>query len=239
MFKLLNKKSFFNGWDNILVLALSNVVFCAVILGVIFWDFMPAFLILFLPFSFHMMGMNAVAHKWAYNRKAEISDYTQAIKNRFWHIILFYFILCLMFYSVSFAIPYYLLQMGMIGMILGFALLWLSLLCLAALMYYFPMALEVATDSPFRTLKKCFILFFDNFTFSLKLLVKNAVDCALSVLTSFLLPGFTGISITNNNAVKFLMQMYSAEEGEEFLQEDYLLMKDRNLRTLFTPWKNN
>ncbi len=245
MRKILTKKSFYDGWDNLPVLAVFNIVFFLIFIAFLFWNISFAFLILFLPFSFHLLGVNGAVFSWISYEGKGFYNYAKAIKEKWKHALLFYAICCFVFLSCLYTLPAYLTQESFGFIALGFCLLFILLLSVLLMFFYFPLAFALPKDGPLKTVKKCFLVIFDNFGFCLHCMIKNILDLAISVLTALLVPGITGLCITQNNAVRFLMKKYDwLEENNakkleisesELLKDDIQLLSTRNLRNLINP----
>lgn len=248
MYKLLLKKSFFDGWDHILILFLTNIVFAAAILLILYTDSFFLVPVILLFFSFHLLGMSGAAYNMTGDVGKWYEGYVKAIRKA-GHFFVFYFVLLLVFLMLGYAAPLYLSTGDFFLYTIGFFLLFAGLVILIALMYYYPLCMMLENDKPFTILKKCFIVLFDNFGFSIYCLMKNICDMAVSVLTMFLMPGIVGVTITQTNALRFIMLRYDWMEekkvGKHNVSADMYLApvfeqyRERNLRTLFFPWKKD
>ena len=103
-------------------------------------------------------------------------------------------------------------------------------------------------DGPVKTLKKCFIVSFDNPGKSLFLVLHIIFDTVISVLTVGLLPGISGIMLSGAGMTKLLMKKYDwLEENpgktkkdinwDELLEEERENVGVRTLKGMIFPWK--
>lgn len=248
MKKLLLKKCFFDGWDSLLVLFLNNLVFLFIIAGVFYFDSILMECILLAIASFHFLGVNGMANCIVHGKGKSITAYTEAIK-KVGHFVLFYVIALFMVFSVLYIVPVYFSYGDLIWDALGFFLLFIVIVLGLALVYYYPLALQLPNDGPFKTLRKAFMVLGDNLGFSIYCTFKDIFDLTISVITAFLVPGFTGIAINRSTAVYFFMLKYDYMEKEKvsreyafadrFLEPVYEEYQERNFGTLFVPWKNS
>lgn len=247
MYKTLIKKSFFDGWDNILFLFLSNIVFAALIFA--FFALQQTYFVylVFLVFSIHFCGVNGAAFNITHEQKSCFKGYLSSIK-KVGHWVLFYFVFSICFLLIFSITPIYMGQGDIIWYSIGFFVFFAALIVALNLFFYFPLALSLKNDKPLKTLKKCFLVFFDNFIFSVYCILKDICDLTISILTAFLMPGISGVAVTHNNAVLFFMLRYDWMEekkvGKHDVSSDMYLkplqenLKNRNLGTLFFPWKH-
>lgn len=249
MKKLLLKKCFFDGWDNLLVLFLNNIGFLAIIGGfIIFKGAFAAECVLFALATFHLCGISGIAFKISRSLGSCMKGYVQGIK-KVGHMILFYLLVIVSFFCIKYIIPFYFSYADIVYDALGFFMLFMILLLILALVYFFPLALFLEKDRPLKTLRKCFIVLFDNFGLSFYCIFKDIFDLVISVFTAFLVPGIFGVVINRTTAVSFFMLRYDYMEKEKVSKEyafaDRYLEKveeeyeERNLRTLFVPWKHS
>ena len=175
----------------------------------------------------------------------------------------FFALLFLALLLLAFSVPFYFSMMTLPGLLLGCLLLWILLLCLAALQWFLPVYYRLNKD--FKTcLRKSFILFFDNAGFSLFLLVFSVILIGLSFFLGFLIPGWTAVLIAQQDALRLRMFKYdwleeeekkALEAGEdaagnlrpqgkkprvpwsELLADEDENVGHRTLKSFFMPWK--
>ena len=172
-------------------------------------------------------------------------------------------LLFLLLLLAAFSVPFYFSMMTLPGILLGCLLLWLILVCLAALQWFLPVYYRL--NKGFRAcLRKSFILFFDNAGFSLFLLAFSLLLLAVSLVLGFLFPGWTAVLIAQQGALRLRMFKYdwmeeeekkAAEAGEdvavglrprgrkprvpwdELLADEDENVGHRTLKSFFMPWK--
>lgn len=248
MLKLLLKKSFFDGWDNILVLFLNNIVFSAMIIGFLFCDNLIVCAVILLLFSVHFLGVNGAAFYFTRSLGKWYEGYIKAIK-KIGHLVLFYVIILVIFACIGILIPLYLSIGDFAWTTIGFCLAFCSLIMLVALLYFFPLGIAMEKDKPLKTLHKCFLIMSDNLGVTLYCLMKNICEIFISVFTAFLMPGCSGVAVNQTNIIQLLLLKYDWMEEKKVskhnvIADQYLApvieqYKERNLRTLFVPWKNS
>lgn len=102
-----------------------------------------------------------------------------------------------------------------------------------------------------KSLKKSYIIFFDNLGFSFAVTLVNILNTLISVITFGLYPGTAGIVLTNTNALRILLYKYDWLEvnpglppkerknvpWNELLAKDKKTLGPRTLKGFFFPWK--
>lgn len=204
MIKQLIAKSFYDGLDNFVKLVLTNVIFAACVIGVGFSRNIFLIALFTLMASFHFLGVNGMAIGIVEESGRLLANYTCAIK-KFGHFVLFTLGLFIVLLDFFFVIPWYFSAAKLIWYIAGFVVLYLAIMICMVLQYYYPLCLAYEEDNPFETLKKSLVFLFSNFGFSAFCFLKNMLDLAISVATIFLLPGLSGVAITQNTAVEFII----------------------------------
>ncbi len=142
--------------------------------------------------------------------------------------------------------PFYANVEGFIGVIIAAIALWIAFMLLVASVWFFPIRSRLG-NGPFAAFKKSFIIFFDNTSFSLLILALSAALLALSIPLGFLVPGFAGVLVIQNVALKVLMLKYDWIEAnpeaaerkipwEEILKEEQESLGKRGAKSFFLPW---
>jgi len=142
--------------------------------------------------------------------------------------------------------PFYANVEGFFGVIAAAIALWLAFMLLVASVWYFPLRSRLG-DGPFAALKKAFILFFANTSFSLLILALSAGFLALSMPLGFLVPGFAGTLALQNVALRVLMLKYDWIEAnpeaaerrlpwDEILKDEKESLGKRGARSFILPW---
>jgi hypothetical protein len=118
---------------------------------------------------------------------------------------------------------------------------------LLALQYYIPIRSRLGGGFK-KNIKKSFLIFLDNPGFSLFLFLYNLVGLALSFFLVGLLPGFAGVALAMDGALRLRLYKYDWLEThpeanrkelpwEELIAEDRELVGKRTLKGMFFPWK--
>lgn len=254
------KKSFFDGWDNLIGIVLMNILFVmglgliylslsvlqtSVILGGIV-SLATAVLMNLLIGSVSFMTSEFVQ-----GNHISLRDLRDAFLGSWKGALLHTAISVLLFVLIFFIIPFYGSFQNLFGVFIIAMLFWLSVFLLLALMYFFPIMAQLG-DAPLKALKKSFLIVFDNLFFSVFLLIYSVVNFILSILTALLMPGITGLLMSHQVALKLLLLKYDYLEEQQQTGEkgrrrkipwDALLIDEqekvghRTLRGMIFPWK--
>ena len=123
-----------------------------------------------------------------------------------------------------------------------------------ALQWFLPIQAQLGNKFK-KTLKKCFIIFFDNIGFSVFMFLYTLILAGISYFTATLIPGFAGILLSYNNAFRIRLYKYDwLEEHEEELKQhgkrkvripwgeliadDRETLGPRTLKSFIFPWKD-
>lgn len=252
------KKAFFDGWDNLISMVVHNLGFLLILLALMGSMSLMGingplgFLALLgsaALFSFMSAGTVASTHAYANYERAGWEGFSRGIRESWRHALLYWMLLVLDISLIIFVIPFYLSYGSVIGTLLSVVLFWLFMGLSLALFYFFPLFTVMKGDRPLKTLKKSFLLVFDNLFFTLFLAVYQVVNLLLSLLLAGLAPGFTGIMLANSDAVKLMMLKYDYMEEhpevsrkeipwEELLYEERECVGHRSLKNMIFPWKD-
>lgn len=257
MFGFYIKKAFFDGWDNFVQLVLQNLVYVCVIAlilvsGLVAGESEFFFLVLvglvLLLFCVCLGGTASVAHNWANYNSDTWKAFGKGIRRNLAHSLLFFGMLVALLFLISYAIPFYMALSNIIGTIISVLLFWVFAGFLLALPYYFPLMMYLPGDGPFKTMKKCFIVLFDNLGFTILLFLHNLVDLVLSVFTMGIFTGVAGVMLGCMDAGKLLMKKYDWQEEnpgknakemdwDEVLYEEKENLGPRTIKNMIFPWK--
>lgn len=248
MLKLLFKKSFYDGWDNLLVLFINNIVFSALIIALFYSGSILLDLVLVLVLCVHLAGVNGSAFSFTRSKGSWTRGYVNGLKKA-GHIILFTIIFEMIYVCALYIIPSYIVSGDFFWYTLGVCLAIICFVMLVSLAYFYPLAMALPNDKAMKTLHKCFLILSDNLGVSLYCLLKNFCELFISLFTAFLVPGLVGVSINQTNTIQLLMLKYDWMEEKKVgkhnvIADQYLapvieIYKDRSLKTLFVPWKNS
>lgn len=257
MIKFLIKKSFYDGWDNLIPSFIYNIGSMSIIAVYLFivskiqdtkvlaFFYLTAFFLLL--FCTYIFGISGITFKWSRYEASYGSGFFDGIKNHPWHIVVYYLILLVVFFCFTTLIPLYLEQQSFLGLFLAFMQLWVSLFLLISIQYYVPLCFHLEGRNPFFILKQCFILTLDNKLYTLFVSIKTVFDFLLSALSFFFVPGLMFISLSHMDSVKLLHIRYRYVDEHHTTKKDanvYSMLEEENdnigersLRGMFKPWK--
>ncbi|OJF77035.1 MAG: hypothetical protein BKP49_04045 [Treponema sp. CETP13] len=256
------KKNFYDGWDNLVWIVVFNLIILAIsaaglyLLQSVFTTItiiaVPIF-ILFVCLDFIMLF--AVSEGCANLVDYKSSPYRETfsyIKDVWKIATLFGLLISIVIILVALGIPFYLSYGNFVGLSLAFFIFWAALVIVLALQWFLPLYSQLHGGF-LKTLKKSFILLFDNTGFSLLLFFYSIFMMIFSVILIFVVPGTVGICMAQNNALKLRMKKYDWLEAhpeiipstvrkqipwEEILDEDKEIVGNRTLKNLIFPWKD-
>jgi len=265
MILFLLKKNFCDGWDNMLSLVVPNVVMT--LLAVVLWVGygtvnasgnmligMLCTLLLLGVFMIAVFAYGSNAAKLANFGLGPVKEYFSEIVPNAKDGFLFGVICGALVIMGSVGIPYYMSMFrggNLIGIFFAACVFWLVFIAFLSLQWFIPIRM-LLKDNFKVSLKKCFIIFFDNAGLSLFLFFYH---CALVLISIFLLgcaPGITGILVSLTNALKILLYKYdylnehpelkgrarNKIPWEELIAKDKETLGPRTLRSFIFPWKD-
>jgi hypothetical protein len=250
------KKSFFDGWDHLFSILLLNLGFIAaaavgVVLPEAFGLSGPAVGV-FIALS---LAMVSVWLSTCVHALVGVSDFGSFylrdlggyLKRALVPGLQLGLFAVASYFILSVGLPFYLQMGGILGALAAGVVFWCSIVLVLALQYYLPLRARLGGGLR-KNLRKSFLIFFDNPGFSIFLLLYCAVNLALSLLLAFLLPGFAGVALAQNVALRLRLYKYDWLEEhpgakrrelpwDELLEEDRELVGKRTLKGMFFPWK--
>lgn len=267
MFGFFLKKNFCDVWDNLFYLILINVVSVGIIAASYFAVSASVVAGTFLSYPVFVLCcglLMSVLFAWGANAR-KIADFNSpkwgiffaAFKTCFFTGFSFGVLsgaLCLVVrVAFSFYLGMYLKDGSLFMVLLAAVLAWFFFIVVMALQWFVPLYFLQEDNTFAKTLKKSFIVYFDNVGFSFLMLLHNLVLLALSVLTFGLIPGLNGITLSCTNACRLRLYKYDwLEEHKDYLDDrekrtsvpwDELLAEDRDalgprkLGSFLFPWK--
>ena len=265
MILYLLKKNFCDGWDNMLSLVVPNVIMTllAVVLWVVYGtinasgNMLIGMLCTVLLLGVFMIAVSAYgenAKRLANFGLGSVKDYFSEIAPNAKSGFLFGALCGAIVIMGSVGIPYYMSMFrggNLIGIFFAACVFWCVFIAILSLQWFVPIR-TLLKDNFKVSLRKCFIIFFDNPGLSLFLFLYH---CALALLSVFLLgcaPGVTGILISLTNALKVLLYKYDYLEAHpeitgrsrrkipwnDLLAADKETLGPRTLRSFIFPWKD-
>jgi len=254
------KKAFYDGWDNLLSILVMNIALIAIVFGA--WllaaataSFMPLsigiIIIAFALFGMILLTISQVMAKAANYQSFAFSDLREAFIDSWRHGALFGLFIAGLVFIFSIPIPYYFSLANILGFSLAITIFWVGLICLLSLQWF--CAIRSQLDKNFlKSIKKSFIIFFDNAGFSVFMLVYSLVLMAFSVVLVFLIPGIAGLLLAQNNALKLRLYKYNwikehkgldAKQVRkqipwgELIAHDKDIVGHRSFKSFIFPWK--
>ncbi len=253
------KKTFYDGWDNLLALLTVNVAMLAVgfagfFLASLASPILPlsiaiAAVAIFVEGILIMACSKTMALVASY-KPFSFKEYGRALKATWLHGALFAGLVAAGLLVVSVGLSYYLALGGPLGFGCAMLLFWVALLCVLSLQWFLPVRSQLETGFV-KSLKKCFIIFFDNPGFSLFLFFYSLVQLALSLLVVMILPSFAGVALAQNEAFRLRMYKYDWLEKhpeldyatarrqipwDELIADDYETVGNRSFKSFIFPW---
>ncbi|WP_320129345.1 hypothetical protein [uncultured Sphaerochaeta sp.] len=252
------KKSFFDGWDNLIGMVIHNLGYLLVLLalfgsmGLSQNHMVLSVVCLILSvglFAFYTSGVSSSA--WAYSKyeRSGFEGFKKGLRQSWRHALLFWVLTLLDVSLIILVIPFYMSFGNTVGTILSVILFWVFVGLFLALMYYFPLSNVMSGDRPLKTLKKSFLLVFDNLWFSLFLALDVIISLVLSIFLAGLAPGGCGILLECQDATKLLMLKYDYQEAnpemerknipwDDILYDERECVGHRSLKNMIFPWKD-
>ena len=254
MFGFLIKKSFCDGWDNLLSVILTNVIFLFLGIGIVFLNafaylskfqlfMILAFIIAFILISIVALAYGESAAKIANFEGIRYADFFKAIPSVFKDALFLGLLTSAVLIISTFSIRYYWSLNTMIGSCIFYIL---------SIQWFVPLR-SLLKNNFKKCLKKCFIIFFDNTGFSVFMGIYDLVLIAFSVLFIGFFPSIAGIIIANTNALRLRLYKYDYLEEhpelktkkerrqipwEELIYEDRETLGPRKLKSFIFPWKD-
>lgn len=278
MFGFFLKKNLCDVWDNVLHFFVVNLVIMAVAVAGFFLCLVPSLLplaeavqnILFYICIFVSLGFLFTFIFAECDNCAKVANFgTPNFKNYFSKIgesfkdgFLFGFLVSILALVTFVALPYYFhmwipedgSQGSIIGLLLASVVFWIVVITVLALQWFAGIR-SILKNPFFKTLKKCYILFFDNTGFTILMFFKNIFNVLLSVLfivTFCSVPGISSITLSSTNAFRLRLYKYDWMEvnpelspkelkdvpWKELLEKDKNTLGPRKFKSFLFPWKD-
>lgn len=271
MILFLIKKTFCDGWDNLLSMAVWNIFMIACFIGgwfglsaVIppeganFIQSLPAIGVMIAVLALCMIPVfaaNEVTSRLADFKSVKLLDFFKAFPAVYKDAIPFGILIALIILLVSSAFPFYwnLWRSGsFLGLFLVALIFWTTAITILALQWYMPLKAQMKGGF-FKTLKKCFLVYFDNANFSFFMFLYILVQLVFSaVMLVFTIHGVSGIVLSLNNALRLRLYKYDWMEEHpeitpaqarkqipwgELIAKDKEILGPRNFQSFLYPWK--
>jgi len=258
MIFLFTKKAFFDSWDNLLSLIFYNLLYL-IVLALLWLSFevfttfkLLGLLLLLFAFvlnAFYLSSLSFQTKTYVYYEATQFSAIFKNLFKKWQHSLLYATIQVALLSLVIIVVPFYFSFNSLLFYTIALALLWVALIVVFALMYYYPLAIIMQEDKPFKTLKKSLLLVVDNIGFTLYLALHTVGNFILTIFFVTLIPGASSIQLSHHVALKFLLYKYDyLEENEkankkelpwdELLFEEDEKLGKRTLKGTIFPWRD-
>lgn len=257
MFGFLIKKSFFDLWDNFLPAILINIGFIVVLTIPLLLPSATiaggaalsiAILVVGVLIAFiYLGGVFVVAREITDYQSLTWSTLTDGIRDNLTSSLFLGGIFVLHAFLLSVAVPVYTGLGNLVGLLALAFLFWMSVIWLLTAQYFLPIRVKLDNGIK-KSLRKSFLLSFDNTGFTISLAIGAVVIILMSIFTAFLFPGIAGLAIWFQSALRLRMYKYDyldehPEEDRRSIPWDALLYDERErvgkrtLRGMIFPWK--
>ena len=267
------KKNFYDGWDNVLFIFVPNLILDVFFLiggglfylgtkvngtaGIIIWG--CTVLLVITAGSILSLAWAESAAKIADYESAEIKPFFTSLKTCIKDGILYGIVLFAVLLVSAAGIIFYFRPVSgatlpFIGLMAGSVFFWIMLTIISALFWY--PSLRAIMHNPFKkSIKKCFIILFDNIGSCVVLGIYNFFLLIISIVMVGLAPGLGGIGLSRVNFLRILLKKYDYLEiaekeaagkkpvfrnkipRQELLKEDIEITGSRSIKSFFMPWK--
>ena len=267
------KKNFYDGWDNVLFIFAPNLILDVFFLiggglfylgtkvngtaGIIIWG--CTVLLVITAGSILSLAWAESAAKIADYESAEIKPFFTSLKTCIKDGILYGIVLFAVLLVSAAGIIFYFRPVSgatlpFIGLMAGSVFFWIMLTIISALFWY--PSLRAIMHNPFKkSIKKCFIILFDNIGSCVVLGIYNFFLLIISIIMVGLAPGLGGIGLSRVNFLRILLKKYDYLEiaekeaagkkpvfrnkipWQELLKEDIEITGSRSIKSFFMPWK--
>lgn len=268
MFGFFLKKSFCDFWDNLLYCFFCNTFLliggAAVILGMSSLANAPALsesLQMITSIGLSVIGtfvvvmfyvnLNRHAKEIAFYKAPSLKETFQGIGSNWKEALVLIVMIIAIVLIVLVGIPFYLHMGSLFGLFLASMLFWAVFITILAMQWFLPLRAQL-DDPVLKSVRKSFLLFFDNPGFTLGMFLYTLVLTVLSVFLVGLMPSFMGLLVERNVALKLRMYKYDwIEEHPEvplkevknhlnwydLLEYDRDTIGPRTLKSFIFPWK--
>lgn len=251
------KKAFFDGWDNLIGMVVQNLGYMGILMLALLALSLPegmgllSFLLVMgasFLLSCYTAGVDSVAYGYARYERTGWNGFKRGISTSMRHVVLDWVLNCLLSALYLFVMPFYAAYRNFFSLIILVVLFWFSVFLMIARQLYWPLHYIMEGDRPTKTLKKCFIIMFDNMGRTLFMTLYSLVCLAISLFTVGLLPGSAGIELLHQDFTKLIMLKYDYLEQHpgsdrkhlpwvDLLYDDNESIGPRSFKSMIFPWK--
>lgn len=257
------KKSFCDGWDNLLSVIITNLIFLFLGIGVIFLNafsfltqnqliMIAAFVLGAVILSIVALAYGESAAEIANFNGIRYSDFFKAIPNVLKDSVFLGLLISAVALISAFSIKYYWSLESFAGACFAIVIFWIDVFFVLSIQWFVPLR-SIMRNNFKKCLKKCFIVFFDNTAFSVLIGIYDLALIVFSVLFVGFFPSLAGILIANTNALRLRLYKYDYLEEhpelktkkerrkipwEELIYEDRETLGPRKFKSFLFPWKD-
>jgi len=261
MIGFLVKKSFFDGWDNLIRLVVMNLVylvlFALILLLPTAWEslsplalaalLVPGFFLIMLYTGFLGPFLTGISRYQSLTLKEGWALFKKNLRTLLFFSALNLAVLIL----TGISLPFYMGLGGIPGTAGAGLVFWVLLFWLGSSQYFIPLLCQMGGGT-LKNIKKGFLILLDNPGFSLFTMAGTVFIAAISVFTAFLIPGISKALLFQHEALKLRLLKYdyleeqnsTAGPGRVDIPWDTLLAEDREnvgprtLKGMIFPWKD-
>ncbi|HUW69938.1 MAG TPA: hypothetical protein VMX33_06865 [bacterium] len=255
MFRFFLKKSFYDGWDSMLILAAFNAGLLAIAaIGILIparFD-APVMKILGLIFLCLAFGVWSSTAAFSFGRIADFksctfADVLEALRNGLVSGLQFGAMITLTIATATVSLPFYASIGGTMGLFFAGLLFWILATMILTLQYFLP--IRAITGARFmESIRLAFFMMMDAPLFALALALDGIVCLLLSAMVAFLLPGSAGAMLAATEATRLRLYKFEwlrqtagatrqAVPWKALLADDSEKLGDRRLKDFMFPWK--
>jgi hypothetical protein len=242
MIKFLLKKNFVDGWDNMFQIILFNLLLLALCIGGYFaisavisniYLSVALFFILTAIIFIPIFSIAEISQQIACFESVEFKDFFRNLPKVCKVAIPFGLLVAFLIITALITFPFYAQNESIFGFALLILLFWIYVFVILSLQWFCSLYVNMHGGF-FKTLKKCFLFFIDNFGFSIFFFFYSVVLYIISFVFVFLVPSVAGVMLAQCNAVKLRMYKYDWLEKN---QEEISKSKGKNfLGKVKIPW---
>ena len=248
MYGFLFKKNFCDGWDNLVSVVITNVLFLFSMIGIVvlsafvtqklgenttdlsFYLIQTGILLLgIFIICIFSLAYGEVAVKIADFNGIHIWDFFKKIPGVLKDAALFAILITLVIFISSYCIYFYIFQQqSLLNLFIGVLICWVDIFIILTLQWFVPIRCTFHNGF-FKCLKKCLYIFMDNTGFSIFMALHNLLMIAISILPIGFFPSIAGIAIARQNAFRLRLYKY------DYLEEHPELQTKKERRQI--PWE--
>lgn len=255
MFRFFLKKSFYDGWDSMFILAAFNAALLAILaVGILVPARLSAPSIRVIDLLFLCLASGIWSSTAAFSfariagfRTCAFDDVKAAMRDGLVAGLQFGAMLAVVAATATVSLPFYASIGGTTGLFLAGLLFWLLATMVLTMQYFLP--IKAITGAPFvEAIRLAFFMMMDAPLFALALALDGLVCVLLSPLVAFLLPGAAGAALAATEAARLRLYKFDwlrqtagatrqSVPWNTLLADDIERLGDRRLKDFMFPWR--